>query len=52
MQALELHEHVWVPIQRFNQNFLEVSLNSKLCYLSINKLCIYIDYMVAFENSA
>jgi hypothetical protein len=46
-----LHEHVWGPIQRFHQNFTEVSLTSKLCYSSTIKLCIYTDYIVAFRNS-
>jgi hypothetical protein len=40
---LGLCEHVRGPIQRFHQNFIEVSLTSKLC--------IDTDYMVAFGNS-
>jgi hypothetical protein len=55
-----LREHALGLIQRFHQNFTKVSLTlwtidgwtSKLCYWSTSKLCIYIDYMVAFENSA
>jgi hypothetical protein len=47
-----LFEHTRGPIQRFYQNFTEVSLTSKLCYPSTSKLCIYTDYMVAFGNSA
>jgi hypothetical protein len=49
---LGLHEHARGPIQIFYQNFTEVSLTRKLCYLSTSKLCIYTDYMVAFGNSA
>jgi hypothetical protein len=45
-------EHGRGPIQIFHQNFIEVSLISKLCYSSNSKLCIYTDYMVAFGNSA
>jgi hypothetical protein len=48
---LGLREHVRGPIQRFHQNFTQVSLTSKLCYSSISKLCIYTNYIVAFENS-
>jgi hypothetical protein len=29
---LGLREHAQGPIQRFHQNFTEVSLTSKLCY--------------------
>jgi hypothetical protein len=49
---LELYKHARGLIQRFHQNFIEVSLTSKLCYSSTSKLCIYTDYIVAFENSA
>jgi hypothetical protein len=49
---LGLLEHARGPIQRFHQNFTEVSLTSKLYYSSTSKLCIYTDYMVAFGNSA
>jgi hypothetical protein len=45
-------EHIREPIQRFHQKFTKVSLTSKLCCWSTSKLCIYIDYMVAFVNSA
>jgi hypothetical protein len=45
---LGLREHARGPIQRFHQNFTEVSLTIKLCYLST----IYTHYMVAFGNSA
>jgi hypothetical protein len=45
-------EHARGPIQRFHQNFIEVSLTSKLCYSSNSKLCIYTKYMVGFRNSA
>jgi hypothetical protein len=48
---LGLREHARGSIQRFHQNFTEVSLNSKLCYSSTSKLCIYTDYMIAFRNS-
>jgi hypothetical protein len=48
---LGLLEHARGPIQIFHQNFIEVSLTSKLCYSSTSKLCIYTDYIVAFENS-
>jgi hypothetical protein len=46
-----LCKHAWGPIQRYHQNFTEVSLTSKLCYLSTSKLCIYTDYIVAFRNN-
>jgi hypothetical protein len=49
---VSLREHARGPIQRFYQNFTEVSLTSKLYYWSISKLWIYSDYMVAFVNSA
>jgi hypothetical protein len=49
---LGLREHTRGPIQTFHQNFIEVSLTSKLCYLNTRKLCIYTDYMIAFGNSA
>jgi hypothetical protein len=45
-------EHAQGPIQWFHQNFIEVSLTSKLCYLSTSKFCIYTDYMVKFGNNA
>jgi hypothetical protein len=48
---LVLRKHARGPIQRFHQNFTEVSLTSKLCYSSTSKLCIYTDYIVAFGNS-
>jgi hypothetical protein len=48
---LGLREHASGPIQRFHQNFTEVSLTSKLCYSSTSKLCIYTDYMIVFGNS-
>jgi hypothetical protein len=48
---LGLREHVRGPIQRFHQNFTQVSLTSKLCYSSISKLCIYTNYIDAFGNS-
>jgi hypothetical protein len=32
ISMLGLHEHARGPIQRFHQNFIEVSLISKLCY--------------------
>jgi hypothetical protein len=41
---LGLREHARGAIQRIHQNFTEVSLTSKLC--------IYTDYIVAFENSS
>jgi hypothetical protein len=41
---LGLREHNGGPIQRFHQNFTYVSLTSKLC--------IYTNYMAAFENNA
>jgi hypothetical protein len=63
-----LREHALGAIHRFHQKFTKVSLTlwtidnrtSKLsywstcnfCYMSTSKLCIYTDYMVAFENSA
>jgi hypothetical protein len=46
---LGLHEHARGPIQRFHENFTEVSLTSKLCYSSTSKLYIYTDYMIAFR---
>jgi hypothetical protein len=49
---LRFLDHARGSIQRFDQNFTEVSLTSKLCYSSNSKLCIYTNYMVAFENSA
>jgi hypothetical protein len=49
---LGLHERTRGPIQRFHQNFTEVSLTSKSCYSSTSKLCIYNDCIVAFGNSA
>jgi hypothetical protein len=48
---LGIRKHARGPIQRFHQNFTEVSLTSKLCYSSTSKLCIYADYMVAFRNN-
>jgi hypothetical protein len=49
---LGLLKHTQGTIQRFHQKFIEVSLTSKLCYLSTSKLCIYTDYMDAFGNNA